>query len=82
MAEGGDTEAMYRLGEAYEKGVGVDADWEVARSWYAKAARAGHSRARSHLVHMLEMGEPVLVNKDTYWGGADRSQKIKIRRGR
>ncbi len=32
MAEGGDTEAMYRLGEAYEKGVGVDADWEVARA--------------------------------------------------
>ncbi len=39
-AKQGDAAAMYDLGRAYEKGLGVDADNSDAMTWYKKAGDA------------------------------------------
>ncbi|MBR3410175.1 MAG: sel1 repeat family protein [Candidatus Methanomethylophilaceae archaeon] len=45
-AEEGDVDAMYRLGELYESGEGVDRSLEEALRWYSRAAELGHSKAQ------------------------------------
>ncbi len=49
LANGGDVNAWYHVGEMYEKGLGVEQDLNEARSWYAKAADKGNAQARTKL---------------------------------
>ncbi len=45
LAEKGDADAQYNLGQAYTIGQGVDRDLAMAEQWLAKAAKQGHVRA-------------------------------------
>ncbi|WP_205518108.1 SPOR domain-containing protein [Sphingorhabdus sp. Alg239-R122] len=45
LAEKGDADAQYNLGQAYTIGQDVDRDLAVAEQWLAKAAKQGHARA-------------------------------------
>ncbi len=57
-ADQGMTLAQYRLGSFYEKGVGVERNYERARSLYEKAASAGNARAMHNLgVLFVENGD-------------------------
>ncbi|MDF2095148.1 tetratricopeptide repeat protein [Aquibaculum arenosum] len=58
LAERGDAEAQYRLGQLYEEGIGVGADPELAEHWYAAAARQGHLQAQWRLAQQLKTEDP------------------------
>lgn len=49
LAEQGDADAQFNLGQAYKLGRGVPANLQVAQGWYAKAAQTGHSQAQANL---------------------------------
>ena len=42
LAQSGDAEAQYMLGDAYAKGTGVQQDDSKTIYWYTKAAEQGH----------------------------------------
>jgi TPR repeat protein len=50
LADKGDADAQFNLGQAYKLGRGVPAaDLRIAQSWYEKAAQQGHAQARANL---------------------------------
>src|SRR5262245_38287518 len=55
-AEGGDVEAQTNVGEIYERGMGVEPNYEAAAMWYQKAADKGYSRALFNLGTLYEQG--------------------------
>jgi len=62
-AKKGDAEAQTYVGEIYEKGLGLEPDFKLARSWYRKAAEQGFSRAQINLGYLYEKG--LGVEKDS-----------------
>ena len=59
MAEKGDPDAQFRLGELYEEGDIVDRDLDTAIESYRKAAEQGHSGAQYALAHNYHLGSGV-----------------------
>jgi len=53
LAEKGDSDAAFNLGQAYRLGRGVRVDLAAAQSWLDKAARAGHLDAQTTLGLLL-----------------------------
>ncbi|HEY0447191.1 MAG TPA: SPOR domain-containing protein [Allosphingosinicella sp.] len=53
LANRGDADAQFNMGQAYKLGRGVPADIAIARSWYEKAAQQGHHAAQSNLGLLL-----------------------------
>jgi len=49
LADKGDADAQFNLGQAYKLGRGVPADLGTAQSWYEKAAAKGHGQAQANL---------------------------------
>jgi len=50
LADAGDADAQFNLGQAYKLGRGgVPMDLRIAQGWYEKAARQGHGQAQSIL---------------------------------
>lgn len=49
IAEKGDPQGMYHLGEMYENGLGTAEDRQKALEWYDRAAKVGHPLARRRL---------------------------------
>ena len=47
LADAGDADAQYNLGQSYRLGRGVPVDGQIAESWFRKAADQGHERARN-----------------------------------
>ncbi len=47
LADAGDADAQYNLGQSYRLGRGVPVDAQIAESWFRKAADQGHERARN-----------------------------------
>lgn len=43
LADNGDIRAQYAIGRMYEKGKGVDRNFETAIHWYRQAAKHGHA---------------------------------------
>jgi len=74
-AQGGDPEAQNYVGEIYEKGLGVEPDYEMALVWYKKAARQGYSKAQMNLGFLYEKGFGVEQNmaKAMDWYGKSSS---------
>jgi len=62
-AQSGDPEAQNYVGEIYEKGLGVEPDYEMAHVWYKKAARQGYSKAQINLGYLYERGLGVQKDK-------------------
>lgn len=56
LAEQGDKVAQTYVGEIYEKGLGVPADYTLAAEWYRKAADQGATRAQNNLGFLYEKG--------------------------
>ena len=48
-ASGGDAEAQVELGKCYEDGDGVESDYDMAYSWYRKAADVGNAAGLNHV---------------------------------
>ena len=59
LAEAGDTEAQFTLGEFYTAGEGVPQDDAEAVAWYRLAAQQGHAEAQYNLGVMYDNGEGV-----------------------
>ncbi len=53
LAEAGDADAAFNLGQAYRLGKGVALDLPLAQSWLEKAARKGHVDAATNLGILL-----------------------------
>jgi len=56
LAEQGDTAAQTYVGEIFEKGLGLPADYTAAAQWYRRAAEKGYSRAAINLGNLYEQG--------------------------
>jgi len=48
LADKGDADAQFNMGQAYKLGRGVPADLRIAQSWYQKAAAQGHELAQAN----------------------------------
>jgi TPR repeat protein len=64
LAEGGDPEAQYRLGELHRLGRGVPEDPATAGRWHLEAAEQGHGRAMYYLALMYYRGRGADWEKD------------------
>ncbi|HEX6374821.1 MAG TPA: SPOR domain-containing protein [Allosphingosinicella sp.] len=56
LAERGDADAQFNLGQAYKLGRGVPVNTGLAQSWYEKAARQGHEQAQVNVGLLLYNG--------------------------
>ena len=56
LADRGDPDAQFNMGQAYRLGRGVPADLKIAQSWYQKAAAQGHEQAQANYGLMLYEG--------------------------
>lgn len=53
LADAGDGDAQFNMGQAYKLGRGVPVDLVQAQGWYERAARQGHAQAESNLGLLL-----------------------------
>jgi tetratricopeptide (TPR) repeat protein len=53
LAEKGDADAQFNMGQAYKMGRGVPVNLETAKSWYQKAAAQGHEQAQVNVGLLL-----------------------------
>lgn len=63
LAEGGDTEAQFLLGEMYRQGQGVRQDYRQAVAWHRKAAEHGNGAAQYFMGNLYVNGGGI-VEKD------------------
>jgi cell division septation protein DedD len=49
LADKGDADAQFNMGQAYKLGRGVPADMPTAQAWFEKAANRGHVQAQANL---------------------------------
>ena len=83
LAEQGNAEAQYNLGNMYRKGLGVPQDYGEAVQWYRKAAERENAKAQLFLGNMYFFGQG--VSKDYvqaymwYILAASRSPPGKVR---
>ncbi len=52
LAEHGNSEAQYKVGEMYEMGKGVSKNLEKAQIWFEKSANQGHKKASYKLLYL------------------------------
>lgn len=58
LAQSGDPDAQFNMGQAYKLGRGVKADMRSALDWYRKSAAQGHVRAEDNLgLLMFQQGD-------------------------
>lgn len=56
QAQAGDAEAQTMIGELFERGMGIEPDYQAAALWYRRAADQGFSRAQVNLGNLFERG--------------------------
>lgn len=56
LALDGNAVAQFNLGQLYRQGIGIPADLQLARYWYAEAAAQGHAYAQYNLGLLYELG--------------------------
>ena len=59
MAETGNAQAQFALGNAYERGHGLPPDMESAANWYRRAAQSGLAVAQYNLANLYLNGDGV-----------------------
>src|SRR3954470_21243599 len=58
LAEGGDADAQFNLGQAYRLGRGVTINLGAAKTWFERAANSGHRDAKTTLgLPLFQNGE-------------------------
>lgn len=60
MADSGDPEIWFELGNAYHSGHAVERDFVRAEEWYRKSAFAGYASSMVRLGQLLSRNEPTL----------------------
>src|SRR5687767_2633679 len=55
-AQAGDLHAQYLVGRMHEKGQGVERNFTTARTWYEKAANAGHPESQYRMAAAYYQG--------------------------
>lgn len=80
LANQGDARAQNFVGEIYEKGLGVDPDYQTAASWYLKAAEQDYSAAEINIGQLYErgLGVPRDMEKALSWYRKAANIKGKI----
>jgi len=77
-AEGGDTEAQFKVGDYYYKGLGGSPDHAAAYPWLLKAAEKGHTDSQMRVGYILSEGRGVEKNMkaavDWYSKAAEKGQ--------
>lgn len=63
LADKGDAEAQYKLGTAYDDGLGVSKDQAEAFKWFRLAAEQGHAHSQFRVGDMYMSGEGVAKNE-------------------
>ena len=58
-AKQGDAKAQFNLGLSYDRGEGVEKNYETAVEWYRKAAEQGYAKAQTNLGLSYDLGEGV-----------------------
>lgn len=68
-AKQGIASAQYNLGVIYDRGYGVERNYDKARKWYKKAAAQAYGKAAHNLGVMYQLGHGVPVNheKAAHW---------------
>lgn len=56
MAKSGDPQAQLYLGEIFEKGLGLEPNYQTAAQWYRRAAEQGFAPAQINLGNLYEKG--------------------------
>lgn len=56
LAEAGDVDAQFNIGQAYKLGRGVPTDFDAALAWFQKAAAKGHGQAQVNVGLLLYNG--------------------------
>lgn len=56
LADRGDADAQFNMGQAYKLGRGVPQDMKIAQSWFEKASQQGHEKAQVNLGLILFQG--------------------------
>jgi len=62
LAEKGDADSQYKLGTAYDEGLGVSKDYTEALKWFRLAAEQGHARSQFRVGDMYMSGDGVAKN--------------------
>ena len=70
LAKQGDANAQYKLGFMYQRGLGVDSDYEIAAEWYKKSAQQGNINAKKTQCIMCE-------DFFGYWSGDEETEYQK-----
>ena len=65
LAEQGNANAQYNLGNLYRTGQGVPQDYAEAARWYRLSAKQGDAEAQNNLGYMYGKGEGVLQDNTT-----------------
>jgi TPR repeat protein len=60
LAEQGNADAQYNLGQMYRKGDGVPQNYKTAVKWYRLAAKQGDASAQTNLGVMYGLGQGVI----------------------
>lgn len=64
-ADRGNAAAAYKLGDAYENGIGVPQDFATALQWYRRSAAAGDKYAELRIGWFYHKGIAVTANAET-----------------
>ena len=84
MAEFGDAQCQFTLGDLYESGRGVTRDLEKARHWYSLAAEQNDLDALIALAFLLENGPMAMIDYekaiDCYSRAAEAGEPVAIKR--
>jgi hypothetical protein len=69
LAEAGDLDAQFYLGEMHLRGKGVERDFKKAAEWLDKAAQAGHPRSQGTLggLYAAGLGVPQDFGMAYFW---------------
>ncbi len=60
-------DAQFRLGDLYERGIGVARSFDLAAEWYRKAAANGHADAQFSYARLYDMGHGVDKSPEAAW---------------
>jgi len=64
LAEAGNAEAQYRIGDMYRYGDGINQNYDTAMSWFKKAVRNGYRPMMLTLGYMVGKGQGIKASLD------------------
>lgn len=82
LAEKGDAQAQYNLGQCYFSGWGVEKDWKLAEVWLRRSAAQGHEWAKVLLAYTIDgLGKHAEAAKLYQWAAGKGIATAQVRLG-